>query len=109
MEKELNCKLCRKRVPLEEMKFCKDGSGLICAECSNKEKHGVNLKIESKPIQKPVENKKKIAYYCRSCNFRFTRAIDFRGPRVCPNCNKDTIIANLPTNADDLLRELDRF
>ncbi len=67
------------------------------------------MKLTAETPSEPEQPKKKIAYYCRSCNFRFARAIDFRGPRTCPNCNKDTIIANLPSNADDLLRELDRM
>ena len=106
MEGELNCKTCRKRVPVKEMKFSKDGSGLVCEDCTNREKHGVNVKVQ--PIPRPVEaERKKIAYYCKSCNFRFSRAIDFRGPSNCPNCSRNTIIANLPKNADDLMRELE--
>jgi len=111
MVTELNCTSCKRRVPLNTMKYAKDGSGLICEECLDKQVHGVNIKIKPKPIKKYVETsrKKKVSYTCKSCSFRFSRAIDFRGPKNCPNCGKDKVAYNLPNDADELLRELEKM
>jgi len=42
-------------------------------------------------------------------NNKWSRALDFRGPKLCPSCGRDTIMYNLPNDADELLRELDRM
>ncbi len=111
MAAQLTCNSCKNRVSLDTMRYSKDGSGLICENCWNKQHHGVNLKIKPQTFTKPVDTtpKKKVQYTCRSCSFRFSRSLDFRGPKLCPNCGKDTIMYNLPNDADELLRELDRL
>ena len=69
------------------------------------------MKIPKPSFTRPVDTtpKKKVDYTCRSCSFRWSRAIDFRGPKLCPNCARDTVMYNLPNDADELLRALDRM
>ncbi|MBN2421518.1 hypothetical protein JXB27_04535 [Candidatus Woesearchaeota archaeon] len=111
-EAELTCNSCKKRVVLNEMKYSKDGAGLICSECYDKEFHGgvsLRQKHEMTNIPAPVENKKKVQFVCKHCAFRYSRALDFRGPKLCPNCGRDSVVYNLPNKAEDLLRELDEM
>ncbi len=114
IQPELTCNACKKRSPLNTMKYSKDGSGLICEDCLMKQNGGVNLRnkpqatFDAKPAVQ-TEQKKKVMYTCKTCNFRFSRALDFRGPRLCPNCGRGDVIYNLPNKADDLLRELDEM
>jgi hypothetical protein len=113
---ELTCNSCKKRVPLGTMRYAKDGSGLICEECLNRQNNGgINLKAAisaTTPFtKKQIEEtpKKKVSFTCTSCRFKYARALDFRGPKSCPNCGKDTVVYNLPNNADALLKELDEM
>ncbi|HME87317.1 MAG TPA: hypothetical protein VKE88_02800, partial [Candidatus Nanoarchaeia archaeon] len=113
------CNACKKRTPLPEMKYSKDGSGLICSDCLNKQIGGVNLRPSSQvsapgasfaPKQVLEDQKKKVQYTCRACNFRYSRALDYRGgTKICPNCGRDTVSYNLPNDANKLLKELDEM
>ncbi len=111
MAAELSCNACRTRVPLPSMRYSKDGAGLICESCYSKQNGGINLKITPQSFSRPVDNipRKKVVYTCKTCRYKFSRGLDFRGPRLCPNCGKGDIIYNLPNDADELLRELDRM
>ena len=115
---ELNCNACKKRTQLNSMKYAKDGSGLVCEDCLNKQLDGkaIRMKTQVPSYAIPGVNtrnvdgqKKKVDYTCKSCSFKFSRAIDFRGPKLCPNCGKDSILFNLPNDADDLLKALDKM
>jgi rubrerythrin len=110
MASELNCASCKKRVLVHSMKYSKDGRGLICEECTLKQGSGAKLKIKTPTFSAPaVQTTNKIVYVCKVCSFKFSRGADFRGPKLCPNCGRDTIIYDLPNKADDLLRELERL
>ncbi len=107
---ELTCNSCKQRVALNSMKYSKDGTGLICENCLNKQNNGVSLRIKPQTtFTKPSDSlpKKKVKYSCKMCRYQFERALDFRGPRLCPNCGREDIMYNLPNDADDLLKELD--
>ena len=109
---ELTCSACKNRVLLGSMRYSKDGKGLICEDCLNKQNNGVNLRVKPQTtFKRPVDvtPRKKVDFICKSCSFRWNRAIDFRGPKLCPNCGRDSIVYNLPNDADELLRELDRM
>jgi len=110
MGTEITCSDCSKKTQINTMRYSRDGSGLICQDCGIKQ--GTNrLKITPNPFTKKPElvPKKKIVYVCKACNYRFTRAVDFTGPKICPYCGKNTVIYDLPNHADDLLRELDKL
>ena len=115
VQPELTCKSCKKRTPLNQMKYSKDGSGLICEECLNKETSSLAISQKTTPasfsskITTADQQKKKVEYHCTSCAFKWARALDFRGPRVCPNCGRTSVVYNLPNDADKLLRELDQM
>ena len=113
MTAELNCNACRNRVGLASMRYSKDGKGLICEACYGKQSGGVNLKVIPQTTFSRSANdsapKKKVDFFCKNCSFKWARAIDFRGPKLCPSCGRDTVMYNLPNDADDLLRALDRM
>lgn len=110
---ELTCQACKKRVALGTMRYSKDGSGLICESCVQKSSGKINLKSSIQEVSLPKSNNvkhgKKVEFYCKNCSFKWSRAIDFRGPKLCPSCGRDTVMYNLPNDADELLRELDRM
>jgi hypothetical protein len=111
MAAELNCNSCRNRVSLAQMRYSKDGKGLICETCYDKQNNGVSIKVKQQTFIRPIDTtpKKKVEFFCKNCSFKWSRGIDFRGPRLCPSCGKDTVMYNLPNDADELLRELDRM
>jgi hypothetical protein len=113
IQPELTCSSCRKRSPLNEMKYSKDGSGLICGGCHDKQTNGgISLRPSAQEVKVPVNTtpRKKVEYTCKNCRFKYARAIDFRAQsRLCPNCGKCNVVYNLPNKADDLLRELDEM
>ena len=111
MNQELNCSACHRRVAVSDMKYSRDGSGLICDQCSMKQGSGVKLKIKSSTFTKSVDfvAKKKITYICTSCNYKYDRVAGFRGPRICPNCSKRQVIYDLPKDANELMKELDKL
>ena len=112
MAAELTCNSCKSRVALAGMRYSKDGKGLICENCWTKQSNGVNLRVKPQTTftrQSDNTPRKKVDFVCRSCSFRWSRAIDFRGPKLCPNCSRDTVLYNLPSGADDLLRALDKM
>lgn len=112
MAAELHCNSCRTRVQLASMRYSKDGKGLICESCWNKQNKGVDLKvIPQTTFTRPIDTapRKKVEYFCKNCSFKWSRALDFRGPKLCPGCGRDTVMYNLPNDADELLRELDRM
>lgn len=110
---ELTCNSCKKRTALNEMKYSKDGAGLICSECHDRASNGgINLRKAQETIAAPVSAapRKKVDYTCKNCRFKYSRAIDFRAQsKICPNCGRDTVVYNLPNKADDLLKELDQM
>ena len=112
MTAELNCNSCRNRVSLESMRYSKDGRGLICESCWNKQSTGVSIKVKPQTTfsrQSHTGSKKKVEYFCKNCSFKWSRGLDFRGPKLCPGCGRDTVMYNLPNDADELLKELDRM
>ena len=113
-EAELTCNSCKKRTALNSMKYAKDGSGLVCEDCLSRQlNNGVNVRAMNQPAEKaPVSTveKKKVAYTCTSCGFKYSRALDFRAQsKICPNCGKGTTVHNLPNDAEKLLKELDEM
>ncbi|MEK6886835.1 MAG: hypothetical protein AABW88_03305 [Nanoarchaeota archaeon] len=111
MTAELNCNGCRSRVGLASMKYSKDGKGLICESCYNKQTSGISVNIKPQTFNRPIDTtpKKKIEFFCKNCSFKWSRALDFRGPKLCPGCGRNSIMYNLPNDADELLRELDKM
>ena len=111
MTAQLTCNACKTRVSLSSMRYSKDGKGLICDGCWTKQNGGANLRIPKPVFTRPVDAtpREKVDFTCRSCSFRWHRGLDFRGPKLCPNCGKDSIMYNLPNDADDLLRALDKM
>ena len=49
----------------------------------------------------PVSERKK--YKCAACNWKFSRNFT---PKLCPYCGKESVVIDVPKNADDLLREV---
>lgn len=108
-EPELTCNSCKKRTAMSTMKYSKDGAGLICGACLDKQNNGVALTSRA-PVATPMpdeDTRKKVSFSCRNCGYRYARVLDFRGPKLCPNCGRDTVSYNLPNKADQLLRELE--
>lgn len=108
---ELSCKLCKKRVDASSMKYAKDGSGLVCSECSEKQSGKLKVPMPQlmKEAPKTVRSAGKIEFRCKACSYKFSRTADYYdlGQKVCPMCGKETLMSDLPKDADELLRKLD--
>ncbi|MBS3109197.1 hypothetical protein J4227_01585 [Candidatus Woesearchaeota archaeon] len=112
------CKRCNTKTPVRDMKYDMNGSDLICGRC-------YEIKIAAKKMPRdgskyadprkfkleftdPLEAKKEVKYFCQHCKFKFSRKKEHGVPKVCPNCNKMSLVIQGSTSADTLLRDSSR-
>ncbi len=112
----MKCGRCLALVPVNEMKYAKDGKTLVCRKCQN-----LNVKeAMDAPITKPIANRSftrrptvgktaiktptkttgAISFACANCRYRFTRTSK---PLHCPYCGQETVIETKQVSAGNLL------
>lgn len=112
----MKCGRCLAMVPVNEMRYAKDGKTLICKDCQNR---NVKEAMEA-PMKKPVLNaafrtrptvgKAAVkaapkstgpqSFACANCRYRFTRTSK---PLHCPYCGQETVIETKQVSAGNLL------
>jgi len=105
----ITCKVCKNKIPMNNMRYDDNGEDLICNDCYNK-KHGkVSISkpadaVEKRGIQnKPTDFKAKldidfekkpteerVTFACEKCKFKFSRKPDFPVTQ-CPYCGSTYI------------------
>jgi predicted RNA-binding Zn-ribbon protein involved in translation (DUF1610 family) len=107
------CKLCKTRVPYNDLRKNKDGL-YVCNTCLSHGFYETSLKTNElrKPIssvktQASLKKEQKIPYLCSSCKFSFTKPFGAEN-KTCPNCGKDYSVQR-KQNAAELLKEVDEM
>lgn len=105
MEKTILCELCKKPVPVGDIKYVpksKDSLMAVCSQCRQKRIAQRQPGPIAKIRRQAVEKKK---YYCSLCKYVF-RADPELQPVKCPYCGKPNHVAEQKTaSAEELLRE----
>ena len=100
----ITCRVCKNRIPMNDMRYDDNGEDLICNDCYNK-KHG-KFVAQSKPaapekkviLNKPADFKQKldidfekkqtderVMFVCEKCKYKFSRKPGFP-VNQCPFC-----------------------
>jgi hypothetical protein len=81
--------MCKKKTPIKNMRYDKDGKSLLCMDCANR----FTDKTKQTTPPKSAETKKaktelselKIQYQCERCKYKFSRKKSWSENR-CPYC-----------------------
>jgi len=101
------CRVCKTKVPMDNMRYDDNGEDLICNDCYNK-RHGTYVAPKSTApekrvvLNKPTErtrheddfekkqNEDKVTFVCEKCKFKFSRKSGFP-VNQCPYCSSTYI------------------
>ena len=108
----IRCNECKEKFTLNEMRYSKDGTQLICKACLDTESRPkiVNLQPKQGIFSKPIPRRKlsttKVRFTCDNCHYKFTRGEDFDFGMVCPYCGKkDCVKRDSETYTANLLQQ----
>ncbi len=54
------------------------------------------------------EDVNKVRYFCRYCNYKFSRNKNFSFPKACPYCDKDGVEILKIKSAQELIKESEK-
>lgn len=50
----------------------------------------------------------KVRYFCRYCNYKFSRSKNFSFPKICPYCDKDGVEILRAQSANEIIKESEK-
>jgi uncharacterized CHY-type Zn-finger protein len=98
----ITCRVCKNKIPMNNMRYEDNGEDLICNDCYNK-RHGtyvapkINVAEKKVVLNKPAESTHKldvdfekqdgdrVTYVCEKCKYKFKRKEGFP-VNQCPYC-----------------------
>ena len=102
MESLVTCKNCKSKVPMEDLRADKTGSGWICLSCYENQHPEIYNKPKEKVQPKKPTSPKEIKYQCQSCGYKFLKDDKFTGK--CPYCDRYGSVKPMQ-DAESILRD----
>ena len=103
------CSLCRKKFPVEDIRYGKDGKSILCINCYDKsvEKEELLKKKMALREERHKEEETILKIICAKCRYKFTYNRGSRVRLMCPYCGGNNLMRDDIT-AEKLVEEVSR-
>lgn len=113
----ISCRKCKKRFPMNELKYDKNGEDLVCSECfdmgrtpqetaSNMKNVSPSRLVRTGP--RNFSEQTSIKYICMDCQYKFTRRKDYEVFK-CPYCEGMNLKKEKGIHSQQLIDTCDRI